>query len=40
MALHVGQNAAAATLHFTEQDMAEIDAASPPPLRKIALKML
>ena len=37
---HVGQNAAAATLRLTEQDLAEIDAAFPPPRRKVALEML
>ena len=37
---HVGQNAAAATLRLTEQDLAEIDAAFPPPRRKQPLDML
>jgi diketogulonate reductase-like aldo/keto reductase len=37
---HVRQNAAAAALRLTEQDLAEIDAAFPPPRRKRALEML
>ena len=37
---HVRQNAAAATLWLTEQDLAEIDAAFPPPRRKRSLEML
>ncbi len=38
--VHVGQNAAAATLRLTAQDLAEIDAAYPPPRRKRQLEML
>jgi len=37
---HVQQNAAAAGLRLTNQDMAEIDAAFPPPRRKRPLEML
>ncbi len=38
--IHVGQNAAAATLRLTEQDVAEIDVTFPPPRRKRSLEML
>jgi diketogulonate reductase-like aldo/keto reductase len=37
---HVAQNAAAAALRLTAADLAEIDAAHPPPRRKQALGML
>lgn len=37
---HVRQNAVAATLRLTEQDLAEIGAAFPPPRRKRSLEML
>lgn len=37
---HVRDNAAAAALRLTEADLAEIDAAFPPPKRKRALEML
>ena len=37
---HVRQNAAAAALRLTEQDLAGIDAAFPPPRRKQTLEML
>lgn len=37
---HVRENAAAATLRLTEQDLAELDAAFPPPGRAERLKML
>jgi diketogulonate reductase-like aldo/keto reductase len=37
---HVEQNAAAAALRLSEQDLAEIDAAFPPPRRKQSLEML
>jgi diketogulonate reductase-like aldo/keto reductase len=37
---HVRQNAAAASLALTEADLAEIDAAYPPPRRKQSLGML
>jgi diketogulonate reductase-like aldo/keto reductase len=37
---HVRENAAAATLRLTAQDLAEIDAAFPPPPRKRPLAML
>ena len=37
---HVRQNAAAAALWLTEQDLAEIDAAFSPPRRKRSLEML
>ena len=39
-AAHVRENAAAAELRLTERDLAEIDAAFPPPRRKRALEML
>ena len=39
-AAHVRQNAAAATLRLTEQDLADLDAAFPPPRRKQPLEML
>ena len=38
--VHVGQNAAAATLRLTAQDLAEVDAAFPPPRHKRPLEML
>ncbi len=37
---HVRQNAAAAALRLTDQDLAEIDASFPPPRRKQTLEML
>jgi diketogulonate reductase-like aldo/keto reductase len=37
---HVTQNAAAAALRLTDQDLAEIDTAFPPPRRKRPLEML
>ena len=37
---HLRENAAAIDLHLTAQDLAEIDAAFPPPTRKRALAML
>ena len=37
---HVRENAAAAALRLSEQDLAEIDAAFPPPRKKQALEML
>jgi len=37
---HVRENAAAARLRLTEQDLGEIDAAFPPPRRKRPLEML
>jgi len=37
---HVRENAAAAALRLTDEDMAEIDAAFPPPRRKRGLEML
>ncbi len=39
-AAHVRENAGAAALRLTERDLAEIDAAFPPPRRKQALEML
>jgi diketogulonate reductase-like aldo/keto reductase len=39
-AAHVRDNAAAAALRLTEQDLADIDAAFPPPRRKRRLEML
>lgn len=39
-AAHVRENAAALEVRLTEQDLAEIDAAFPPPGRKQALEML
>jgi len=37
---HVQQNAAAAAIRLTEEDLKEIDAAHPPPRRKQSLSML
>jgi diketogulonate reductase-like aldo/keto reductase len=37
---HVRENAAAAALHLTEEDLSAIDAAFPPPRRKSPLEML
>ena len=37
---HVRENAAAADLKLTHADLADIDAASPPPARKRSLAML
>ena len=37
---HVRQNAAAADIRLTDQDLADLDAAFPPPRRKQALEML
>ena len=39
-AAHVRENAAAGALRLTERDLAEIDAAFPPPTRKQGLEML
>ena len=39
-ARHVRENRAAADLKLTTQDLAEIDAAFPPPRRKMSLEML
>jgi diketogulonate reductase-like aldo/keto reductase len=39
-ARHVRDNRAAAELRLTDQDLAEIDAAFPPPRRKMSLEML
>jgi diketogulonate reductase-like aldo/keto reductase len=39
-AKHVRENRAAADLQLTPQDLAEIDAAFPPPKRKMSLEML
>jgi diketogulonate reductase-like aldo/keto reductase len=39
-AAHVRENAAAAGLRLTDADLAEIDAAFPPPRRKHGLAML
>ena len=38
--LHVRQNAAARDLVLTAQDLAELDAAFPPPKRKRPLEMI
>ncbi len=39
-AAHLRENAQAAALHFTEVDLAQIDAEFPPPTHKIPLEML
>jgi diketogulonate reductase-like aldo/keto reductase len=39
-AAHVRENHAALTLTLTDQDLAELDAAFPPPRKKMALEML
>jgi diketogulonate reductase-like aldo/keto reductase len=39
-AAHVRENHAALTLTLTEQDLTELDAAFPPPRKKMALEML
>jgi diketogulonate reductase-like aldo/keto reductase len=39
-AAHVRENAAAAAIRLTKTDLAEIDAAFPPPKRKQSLGML